>query len=129
MKKPIRGVEEVITKIQGLVIQTKTVRGGGELTIKNMSLQVLRKTHVRRPQSLLQLQETAPVILTLEITQNNLQRLLHLLQARVEVADLAEEVVVAVVCLDVLVGDLAHGVGGCVGDLLEAGEEVLVRGS
>ena len=129
MKKPIRGVEEVITKIQGLVIQTKTVRGGGELTIKNMSLQVLRKTHVRRPQSLLQLQETAPVILTLEITQNDLQRLLHLLQARVEVADLAEEVVVAVVCLDVLVGDLAHGVGGCVGDLLEAGEEVLVRGS
>ena len=102
---------------------------GGKLTIKNMSLQVLRKTHVRRPQSLLQLQETAPVILTLEITQNNLQRLLHLLQARVEVADLAEEVVVAVVCLDVLVGDLAHGVGGCVGDLLEAGEEVLVRGS
>ena len=94
-----------------------------------MSLQVLRKTHVRRPQSLLQLQETAPVILTLEITQNDLQRLLHLLQARVEVADLAEEVVMAVVCLDGLVGDLAHGVGGCVGDLLEAGEEVLVRGS
>lgn len=95
-----------------------------KLTIKNMTLQILRQTQMRGLQRLLQLHETAAVIFTLEVAQNNLQRLLYLLHARVERPDFAEEVVVAVICLDVLVGDLADGVIRRVRDLLEASEEI-----
>lgn len=92
----------------------------GELkrTIKEMPLQTLRKSHMRRSQRLLQLRKPITVILTLQVTLDTLQRLLHSLHTGVKVVDLAEEVVVAVIRLGVLVGDIADDVVACVIDQL-----------